>query len=135
MSFSNLGTNIPIGPRAGASVLRGSSLGMMSQYLLTILAAAILAAVYQLTQEETKRIIEAIKSRSRYRSERNDTLLLEVLGSEILPDIQDRMLQAHDTFRAAMKILADPTVDYEDKKILKEILHRIHGSRRPDDVT
>ena len=134
MSFSNLGTNIPIGARAGASVLRGSSLGMMSQYLLTILAAAVLAAVYQLTQEETKRIIEAIKSRSRYRSERNDELLLEVLGSQILPDLQDRMLRAHDTFRVAMKILADPTVDYEDKKILKEILHKIHGSRLPDDV-
>ena len=135
MSFSNLGTNIPIGARAGASVLRGSSLGMMSQYLLTILAAAILAAVYQLTQEETKRIIEAIKSRSRYRSERNDELLLEVLGSQILPDLQDRMLRAYDTFRAAMKVLADPSVDYQDKQILKAILHRLHGSRRPNDVT
>jgi hypothetical protein len=108
---------------------------MMSQYLLTILAAAILAAVYQLTQEETKRIIWAIKSRSRYRSERNDELLLEVLGSEILPDIQDRMLRAHDTFRAAMKILADPTVNYQDKLLLKQILHKIHGSRRPEDIT
>ena len=108
---------------------------MMSQYLLTILAAAILAAVYQLTQEETKRIIEAIRSRSRYRSERNDALLLEVLGSQILPDLQDRMLRAYDTFRAAMKVLADPSVDYQDKQILKAILHRLHGSRRPNDVT
>ena len=130
MSFST-GPGMSYGTRMGsqAAVLRGSSLASMAQGVGIIVAAAILAAVYHLVQEETRTVIHNLRARSRYRRARHEGLLLGTLGSQLPVVIQDRLLYSRDAFRVALVLLADPTVNDLDKAILRDVLQRIHGSR------
>ena len=129
MSFSTA-TAMPYGARiSGQTMLRGATLGAMAQSVGIIIAAAILAAVYHLVQEETRTAIHNLRARSRYRRARHEGLLLGTLGSQLPVVIQDRLLYSRDAFRVALVLLADPTVNDLDKAILRDVLQRIHGSR------
>ena len=121
---------MPYGARiSGQTMLRGATLGAMAQSVGIIIAAAILAAVYHLVQEETRTAIHNLRARSRYRRARHEGLLLGTLGSQLPVVIQDRLLYSRDAFRVALVLLADPTVNDLDKAILRDVLQRIHGSR------
>ena len=105
-------------------MLRGATLGAMAQSVGIIIAAAILAAVYHLVQEETRTAIHNLRARSRYRRARHEGLLLGTLGSQLPVVIQDRLLYSRDAFRVALVLLADPTVNDLDKAILRDVLQR-----------
>ena len=121
---------MPYGARiSGQTMLRGATLGAMAQSVGIIIAAAILAAVYHLVQEETRTAIHNLRARSRYRRARHEGLLLGTLGSQLPVVIQDRLLYSRDAFRVALVLLADPTVNDLDKAILRDVLQQIHGSR------
>ena len=124
MSFSTA-TAMPYGARiSGQTMLRGATLGAMAQSVGIIIAAAILAAVYHLVQEETRTAIHNLRARSRYRRARHEGLLLGTLGSQLPVVIQDRLLYSRDAFRVALVLLADPTVNDLDKAILRDVLQR-----------
>jgi hypothetical protein len=101
----------------------------MAQSVGIIIAAALLAAAYQLVQEETRTAIHNIRARSRYRRARHESLLLGTLGSHLPPLIQDRLLYSRDAFRVALELLADPTVEKEDKDLIRQVLQETHGGR------
>jgi hypothetical protein len=130
MSFSTA-TAVPNGARIGGqTMLRGATLGAMAQGFGVLIAAALLAAAYQLVQEETRTAIHNIRARSRYRRARHESLLMATLGSSLPPLIQDRLLYSRDAFRVALEMLADPTVNGADKDLIRQVLQEIHGSRK-----
>ncbi len=91
MSFSTA-TAVPYGARIGGqTMLRGATLGAMAQSVGIIIAAATVAAVYHLVQEETRIAINNLRARSRYRRARHESLLLGTLGSTLPVLIQDRL--------------------------------------------
>jgi hypothetical protein len=121
MSFSTGATALPFGAQTGTQAFtRGATLG---------LATALLAAAYQLVQEETRIAIHNLRARSRYRRARHESLLMVALGSHLPPLIQDRLLYSRDAFRVALEMLADPTVSDADKELIRHFLMEIHGSR------
>ena len=129
MSFSTA-TTVPYGARIGGqTVLRGATLGAMAQSVGIIIAAAVLAAVYHLVQEETRTAIHNLRARSRYCRARHESLLLGTLGSTLPVLIQDRLLYSRDAFRVALQLLADATVSDVDKDLIRQVLQEIHGSR------
>jgi hypothetical protein len=130
MSFSTGATALPFGAQTGTQAFtRGATLGAMAQGFGVLLAVALLAAAYQLVQEETRIAIHNLRARSRYRRARHESLLMVALGSHLPPLIQDRLLYSRDAFRVALEMLADPTVSDADKELIRHFLMEIHGSR------
>ena len=130
MSFSTGAQALPFGTQPGTQAfMRGATLGAMAKGFGVLLAAALLAAAYQLVQEETRIAIHNMRARSRYRRARHESLLMAALGSHLPPLIQDRLLYSRDAFRVALEMLADPTVIGADKELIRHFLMEIHGSR------
>jgi hypothetical protein len=104
--------------RAG-TVLRGASLGAMSRSVGIVVSAGVLAAIYQLTHEETRAWLRTWRSRAHYRRARHEALLIQVLGSELPIPLQERFLASRDAFWTALELLADATVSAHDRKAIR----------------
>ena len=84
MSFaSTLATPGAALTRAIPGVLRGSTLAVMSRTVGIVVGAGMLAAVYQVTQEETKVTLSSWRERRRYRVARHEALLIVLLVSAV----------------------------------------------------
>jgi hypothetical protein len=79
-----------------ATLLRGSTLGAMSRTVGIVLGAGALAAVYQLTHEETRAALNEWRRRSQYRTARHEALLILLISSTLSLPLQERLLGSRD---------------------------------------
>jgi hypothetical protein len=113
----------PAATRIGGTILRGTSLVTMAQTVGILVAAGLLAAIYNSANEETRAILQNIRSRRRFSQARHEAILMTVLGSELALDLQDCLLNSHDAFRAAMILLASPLLSPEERDLVRRALH------------
>jgi len=110
-------------PPQGRRLLRGGSMAALARQVGVVLGAGLLAAVYQLTLEEGRGLVQAIHARGRARRERHERLLVATLGTSLDPTLQNRLLRSRDAFVAARAILADPDVAQADRDRLRAALN------------
>jgi hypothetical protein len=133
MSFaSTLATPGAALTRAIPGVLRGSTLAVMSRTVGIVVGAGMLAAVYQVTQEETKVTLSSWRERRRYRVARHEALLIVLLGSLLSYPLQERLLASNDAFKTALEVLADPATEQRDRECIRAALGHVAGGANTD---
>jgi hypothetical protein len=136
MSFaSTLATPGAALTRAIPGVLRGSTLAVMSRTVGIVVGAGMLAAVYQVTQEETKVTLSSWRERRRYRVARHEALLIVLLGSPLSYAHQERLLASNDAFKTALEVLADPATEPRDRECIRAALRHVAGGANTDQAT
>lgn len=124
MSYFNPGS---ASAAATGSILRSASLGGMAGAVVMVLAAGLLAATYQIIQDETRIGLAALRARARYRVSRNEAILNDILGSGLDMRLQYELLGARNVYRRTQKILAKRDLLTDEKLILRESLRNAHN--------
>lgn len=111
-------------PRVGGGTLRATSIASMGQKVGVVVGAGVLAAIYQIVGEEGRTILADIRRRSALKRARRDAVLIGLLGSTLSPDLQLILMKARNPYDTALKMLAHPLVNYQDRELLRETLQR-----------
>ena len=105
---------------ASSRLLRGSTLGNMAYGLAVLLGGGVMGALYHVTNQEAQTSVQNWRNRRHYIARRHEAVLIRILGGNLHPALQEKLLHSRDAFRMCLEMLADPQIRPEDKACIRQ---------------
>lgn len=123
-------TVAPAAIKAGATLLRATSLTAMGRTVAVVVCAGLLAAIYQVAQDELRAAVQGLHKRHRFDRARDEFVILHVLGSNLEADLQDSLLRARNPIKRIVAMLSEPDTSEEVRRELRQIVRSTLGIAR-----
>jgi hypothetical protein len=128
MSFSSTMAAAPKVLSGG--ILKGSLLAT-GRTVSVVIGAGLLAAIYQTASDEARLLLGSIRTRSKVKQVRYETVLLNSLGSELPVELQTELLKARNPFKIGLAMLTKPEISAEHKAIIRVALQSATAALKP----